>query len=267
MAQPIPPVYPTDYGGDQTSDGQRTVQATVEATKDQAGQVSQSAAGAGQHVAQVAKEQLGTVAGEAGRQTRDLLNHGRSELTAQAGQQKQRVTAGLQTLSSELHSMAQHDGSEGLATDLARQGARQIGELASWLDSREPGQLVNELKSFARRRPGTFLLLAAGLGLAAGRVTRGVADSGDQSAADSQPATIPSETAVPPATTGPPAPTAPLAPMASAPTEVLPGPTLPAATIEYGETRYGAGRPAGLAADEPPDQPPELFDDLPGRMP
>lgn len=254
MAQPIPPVYPTDYGGDQTSDGQRTVQATVEATKDQAGQVSQSAAGAGQHVAQVAKEQLGTVAGEAGRQTRDLLHHGRSELTAQAGQQKQRVTAGLQTLSSELHSMAQHDGSEGLATDLARQGAQQIGELASWLDSREPGQLVNELKSFARRRPGTFLLLAAGLGLAAGRVTRGVADSGDQSAAGSQPVTtVPSETAVPPA------------PMASAPTEVLPGPTLPA--TEYGETRYGAGRPTGLAADEPPDQPPELFDDLPGRMP
>jgi hypothetical protein len=205
MAQPIPPVDPTipDYG---TVPGDLVVervavpasppyqqdggdQSAVEVTKDQAAQVSQSAADAGQHVAQVAKDQLGTVAGEAGRQTKDLLHQTRTELTQQAGQQQQRVAEGLQTLSKELHSMSRHEGESGLATDLARQGAHKAGELASWLDNREPGQLVNEVKTFARQRPGTFLLLAAGLGLAAGRLTRGVtaSDSG------AQPADVPTE--------------------------------------------------------------------------
>jgi hypothetical protein len=208
MAQPIPPVDPTipDYGtvtGDlvvedvavpaapslyQQDGGE---QSAVEVTKDQAAQISQSAADAGQHVAQVAKDQLGTVAGEAGRQTKDLLHQTRTELTQQAGQQQQRVAEGLQALSKELHSMSRHEGETGLATDLARQGAHKAGELASWLDSREPGQLVNEVKTFARQRPGTFLLLAAGLGLAAGRLTRGVTAS--DSDAGAQPAGAPTE--------------------------------------------------------------------------
>jgi hypothetical protein len=270
MAQPIPPVNPTspDYGGiaddlvvpaavpvsssaapyqtdggDQTSGGQ----STVEATKEQASQVTQSAAGAGQHVAQVAKEQLGTVAGEAGRQTRDLLAQGRSELAGQAGQQKQRVTSSLQTLSSELHTMAQHEGAEGLATDLARQGAQKVGELASWLESREPGELVDEVKSFARRRPGTFLLLAAGLGLAAGRLTRGVTSSGDQSAGDAPSGSGPA---------GWPAAAVPPAQVAGARTEVLPSEPL------FSETVYAGG----LTADTPLGQP-GGFDDMSGRLP
>jgi hypothetical protein len=269
MAQPIPPVNPTspDYGGvaddfvvpatipasspyqtvgdDQTSGGQ----STVEATKDQAGQVSQSAADAGQHVAQVAKEQLGTVAGEAGRQTKDLLAQGRTELTDQAGQQKQRVTSGLQTLSSELHSMAQHDGAEGMATDLARQGAQKVSELATWLESREPGQLVDEVKSFARRRPGTFLLLAAGLGLAAGRLTRGVTSSADQSGAGSASSS----------TAGWPAATVPPAPVTSAPTAVLPSETL------FGEGLTTTDVSDGRSTVGP--LPPDGFDDLSGRLP
>jgi hypothetical protein len=73
--------------------------------------------------------------------------------------------------------MAQRSERPGVATDLARQASSTSHDVASWLDSREPGHLVQELQAFARQRPGTFLLAAAGAGLLAGRLTRGVKDA------------------------------------------------------------------------------------------
>jgi hypothetical protein len=46
--------------------------------------------------------------------------------------------------------------------------------LADWLDGREPGQLLDEARNFARRRPGVFLVGALAAGVVAGRMTRGV---------------------------------------------------------------------------------------------
>jgi hypothetical protein len=152
-------------------------QSTVDVAKDQAAQVSQDAVEAGQHVAEVAKDQVGALADEAGRQAKDLLAQARSELTQQAGQQQQRIAETLRALGEELHAMTAHEGQSGVATDLVHQGAQKSNALASWLEQREPGRLVEEVKSFARNRPGSFLLLAAGLGLAAGRLTRGVKDA------------------------------------------------------------------------------------------
>lgn len=150
---------------------------TTDVVKDQAANVAQSTAEAGQHVVGVAKEQVTSVASEAGSQAKDLLAQARTELTSQASQQQQRIADGLRALSEELHSMTQHDGQAGVATDLAQQGAQRSRDIASWLDQREPGHLVDEVTAFARRKPGMFLLLAAGAGLAAGRVTRGVKDA------------------------------------------------------------------------------------------
>jgi hypothetical protein len=152
--------------------------------KDQAAQVSQGAVDAGQHVAEVAKDRVAAVADEAGRQAKDLLAQARSEMTQQASQQQQRIAEGLRALGDELHAMTQHDGQFGVATDLAQQGAQKTNDLASWLEQREPGGLVEEVKSFARERPGSFLLLAVGLGLAAGCLTRGVKDAGDGATAE-----------------------------------------------------------------------------------
>ena len=110
----------------------------------------------------------------------------RTELSEQANAQQQRLASGLHALGDELHSMTQHSDQPGVATDLARQGAGKSHDIASWLEDREPGQLVAELQSFARQRPGTFLLAAAGAGLLAGRLTRGVKDaSSDDSDASS----------------------------------------------------------------------------------
>jgi hypothetical protein len=55
---------------------------------------------------------------------------------------------------------------------VSQAGARAHGA-ADWLEQRQPGDLVDEARSFARQRPGTFLIGAAVVGVLAGRLTRG----------------------------------------------------------------------------------------------
>jgi len=151
--------------------------ATVDVAKEQAAAVGQGAAEAGQHVAGVAKHQSQTVVAEAGNQAKDLIDQARTELSQQASAQQQRLAHGLHALADELNSMTQHGAQPGVATDLARQGASRSHAAAAWLENREPANLVTELKTFARRRPGAFLLTAAGVGLLAGRLSRGMKDA------------------------------------------------------------------------------------------
>jgi len=68
--------------------------------------------------------------------------------------------------------MADAPDQPGVAADLIRQAAERSQSVASWLENRDPGSLLDEVKSFARQRPGTFLLAAAGAGLLAGRLGR-----------------------------------------------------------------------------------------------
>ena len=49
-----------------------------------------------------------------------------------------------------------------------------LGDVAGWLDQRDPGSLVSEVKQFARQRPGAFLAAAALAGLVGGRLSRGL---------------------------------------------------------------------------------------------
>jgi hypothetical protein len=154
--------------------GPSTSDSTTETAKGQASQVGQDAKQSGQHVASVAKDEAGNVAAEAGQQAKDLLHQTRSELMDQAGQQQQRLAGGLRQLGDELSSMAENSQQSGVATDLAKQASTKAHDVAGWLDEREPGSLVEELRGFARRKPGAFLAVAAGLGFAAARMGRGL---------------------------------------------------------------------------------------------
>ena len=163
-------------------------QSTVEVAKEQAAGVAQTGVQTGQHVASVAKDQAAQVTAEAGRQAKDLLDQARSELSQQATTQQQRLADNLKSLSQQLHSMARNSDQPGLATDLARQGGEVTDQVASWFDGREPAAVLQDVRRFARRRPGTFLLMAAGAGLLAGRLTRGLKDqASDDSGAGSGP--------------------------------------------------------------------------------
>jgi hypothetical protein len=152
--------------------------ATREVARDEAQSVAQDAAHAGRETAQTAKEQTGQVVSEATDQARQLFEQAREQLISQGHDQKGRATTGLRSLADDLQGMVDRgDGApQGLAADLARQASTRVRDAADWLETREPGDIVDEVRSFARRRPGVFLLSAAAIGFVGGRLTRSLAD-------------------------------------------------------------------------------------------
>ncbi len=163
--QPDPPL-----GGGRTAEPSTTDVARAEAAG-----VGQHARDAGGQVAQTALDQARQVAAETGRQARDLLGEAQGQARDQASAQQQQAARQLRSVADELHAMAANGGQSGLATEVARQAAERMHGAASWLEQREPADLLDEVRRFARRRPGTFLIGAAVAGLAAGRLTRGLA--------------------------------------------------------------------------------------------
>ncbi|MGC4851077.1 hypothetical protein ACLQ3F_27930 [Micromonospora sp. DT15] len=149
--------------------------------RDQARQVGSEAAQAGGAVAQTAKEQGTEVGREAARQARNLYGEARSQLASQTGEQQRRAAGGLRSLADEMRSMAEQGGQAGPVSELARQAADRVHGVAGWLEEREPGDLITEVRDYARRNPGTFLVGAAVLGVLAGRLTRGISAAGDDS--------------------------------------------------------------------------------------
>src|SRR6476469_5448980 len=149
--------------------------------------VQQSAVQAGSHVAATATDQAKEVVQETQRQAADLLDQGRSQLREQTITQQQKAGQSLSSLAQELRGLADgtSSGAPGPARDLLQQGAGMVENFASKLQNREPAELLDEVRSFARRKPGLFLLGAAAAGVLAGRMTRGVtaahSDSGPSS--------------------------------------------------------------------------------------
>ena len=171
-AQPTSPMGTPYPSGDVDGTGTSRTDAVKDAVKDEAGDVARTAKDSAQNVAETAKTEAANVASEVKSNAKDLLSQARTDLTHQAGAQQQKVASGLRSISDELHAMARASDQPGVASDLVRQAADRSSSVASWLDGRDPGSLLDEVKSFARQRPGTFLLLAAGAGVLAGRLGR-----------------------------------------------------------------------------------------------
>jgi hypothetical protein len=159
-----------------------------EQVKGEAQNVAQTAAAAGSRVAGTAKEQAATVTGEARRQAKDMLQQTKNQVSTQAFDGQQKLAGGIRTLGTELSTMASASDQPGVASDLVHQASGIVDSVASWIENREPADVLAEVTSFARRKPGAFLLGAAVAGLVVGRLARGLKDeaSNDQGA-DAQP--------------------------------------------------------------------------------
>src|SRR5881394_403779 len=145
--------------------------------RDEAATVGRSAGEAGGRVAQTAADQAREVVSETARQARDLAGEAGGHARDQAYVQQQRAAHQLRSVADELHEMAAKGGQSGVATEVAQQAAERIHGAASWLEQREPGDLLQAVRDFARRRPGVFLAGAVAAGLTAGRLTRGMTDA------------------------------------------------------------------------------------------
>lgn len=135
----------------------------------------QGTAQAVKSVAATASQEAGRTTREATDQARQLWSQTRTELTDQASAQQARAASGLNDLAQQLRSMAQQSDQDGMARSLVDDVARRADEAATWLDQRDPGTLLQDVRDVARRRPGAFLAVAAGLGVVAGRLSRSLA--------------------------------------------------------------------------------------------
>jgi hypothetical protein len=170
---PFPPPATTGTGAPSTT---QKAQETKEVAVEEARNVGQTAAQAGSQVASTATDQAKEVVQETQRQAKDLLEQGRSQLKEQTLAQQQKAAQGLSSLAQELRGLADgsSQGAPGPARDLLQQASGMVEQFADRLQNREPAQLLDEVRNFARRKPGMFLLGAAAAGILAGRLTSGM---------------------------------------------------------------------------------------------
>jgi hypothetical protein len=141
--------------------------ATADQTKQAAGEVAGTAADQVKAVTGEARQQAGTVVGEL-----------RGRLTDQAQEQTQRVAGTLRQWADDLASLAQNAPGDSPARGLVAQAADGGHRAAEYLDKQGPDGLVEDLKGFARRRPGAFLAGAALSGLVVGRLAKAGSKAG-----------------------------------------------------------------------------------------
>lgn len=152
---------------------------TATTAKDEAAQVGQVAAAAASDVAGTAKQQAGQVAGEAVNQLRSLTDDARNQASQQANQATEQLSTRLRALAGEARELGQGNGdANSTVAGLVQQLADRGEQLADQISARGPGGLVQDLRSFAARKPGTFLLGALAAGVVTGRLVKGAtADS------------------------------------------------------------------------------------------
>jgi hypothetical protein len=200
---------------------------TAPTTQDQDQGTAAAAADQGKHLGGVAAGEAQSVAGDVKDQAQRLLDETKQQVNEQGAVQRDRLVELLRGLSHDLREMADHADGNSLAGQLVRQGADRAEGVRSSLDGREPADLVDEVRAFARRRPGAFLAGALLAGLAVGRFARGAKDS--QSDEQSTRGTGPGqgwETSVPQPVTGP--------------LDTSPAPVTPATTATTTATTTGA---------------------------
>lgn len=220
---------------------------TVDAAKHEAADLKDTAAEQAKDVLGTAKHEVASVAGEAKAQAKDLFAQTQRELADQANTQQQRVAGGLRSVSDELDSMASSSSGTGIAADLVQQVSSRLSAASTWLGDRDPAAVLSEVKRYARRKPGTFILAAAVVGVVAGRLTRALASSAaDDKAAASASASTPSTM------TPAPAP-AQVHPDPAVPVPVGSSATAPASTPLYAQTASGRQDILGEADHDRPD--------------
>jgi len=166
--------YTSPPAGETGLSGSSTTERTTERAREEARGVGESVKEAGGHVGQTAADQVKEVTSETRQQARDLMYEGRQQVREQARTGQYRAAEGLTAMADELRNMASSSGQSGMVTEMARQAADRVYDFAAWLQKREPSDLLEELRRWARQHPGMFLFGAALAGVVAGRLTSGV---------------------------------------------------------------------------------------------
>ncbi len=161
-----------------------TTQTTTSASTDPSAaertqEAASTAADEARNVAGTAKEQTAQVASDAVDAAKNVAHDVMGSITDAArehgGAQRDNLVTTLSALGDDLSSMADQ-APAGLAGSMTRQAADQARSLTHRLEGRDPAEILDDVRRFARQRPGLFLLGALGAGVVAGRLLAGARD-------------------------------------------------------------------------------------------
>jgi hypothetical protein len=159
----------TGSGQPQSEEAKRQAQQTAEHARGQAGEAAGTAKAEGRKVADDARHQA-----------RNVIDEAKSVGRARADEQAGRLADALRQFNQQTEALLDGRTDEaGALGDYARQLADRAGHYAQQVDDLGFDGVVRETSRFARRRPGAFLLAAAGAGLLVGRLGRGAKDAQD----------------------------------------------------------------------------------------
>jgi hypothetical protein len=152
-------------------------------TKEKATDVATTAREESRGVAGDARGEAAAVVSEAAAQARNLADETRMALRQHWSDGTAKAAGAVEQLAGRLRALADGDTDHaGGLQRYARDLGDRLGGVAGRMQNRGLDGLVDDVQTFARRRPGVFLAVAAGAGFAAGRLFRGVkADAGSSS--------------------------------------------------------------------------------------
>lgn len=154
--------------------------------KEAASKVTDEATTQASELKGAAKEHASAVVSEAQQQARSVVRDARTELQKQAEQQAHRAGDGMREASTQLRTMADA-GEPGMVADLTRQLAGTLDRVATRIGDGGLRAVGDDVRDFARRQPGLFLLGAGVAGCVVARAVRAAGVTSSASEQDSSP--------------------------------------------------------------------------------
>jgi hypothetical protein len=105
-------------------------------------------------------------------ETARLASDARAELHKQGDEQTRRLAERVRDFGNQLEGVQRGEAPSGAVASVVSEAADRANRLAARLDSGGIEAVTADVKQFARRRPGVFLIGAFGLGIVAGRTLR-----------------------------------------------------------------------------------------------
>jgi hypothetical protein len=178
---------PQTYGAPRSEDAVDDAAETTQIAVEQGQEVAGEAADQARAVAGTAAEQASQVAGEVSTQVHGLVTDAKHQLHDQARQQTEQLGGVLGQLGERVEALASGRPEDaGPLGDYAGSIADQVQQIAGRVGELGFDGVVDEVQSFARRRPGAFLAAAAVAGFAASRLARGAQAAADHAGGSGQ---------------------------------------------------------------------------------
>jgi len=139
-----------------------------------AGELKDTVKEQGSRVTGTAADQTKEVAQDALDRAKSLGGELRTTVGRETGEQRDRLVGVIRDFASELDEMSSGSGQTGFAAQATSTVAEQVRRFADSIDGSTGQDLASSVRSFARRKPVTFLAGAAVAGIVVGRFVRGV---------------------------------------------------------------------------------------------